>query len=97
MILHSELASRCCLVENATKINELGSERNRTDSEDAEQTELDGKDLVCTSHLDRDSHSELLIFVLGRLLVLLDEEAATSLQNASIRLELAHISNEPYP
>lgn len=79
MVFHRESHPRGCLVEDASKIHELGRERNCADCEDTEQTELDWQNLVCTGYLDGDSHCEFLVFVLRRLLILFDEEAAASL------------------
>ena len=79
MVFHRESDPRGCLVEDASKIHELGLEGNCTDGEDTKQAKLDGQYLVCTSNLDGNSHCKLLVFVFGRVLVLLDEETTASL------------------
>ena len=79
MVLHGQCASRSCLTENATKVNQLWGKCNGGDSEDTEQAELDGQYLVCTGDFNRDAHGELFILVARWIFVLLDKEAVTCL------------------
>ena len=87
MIFHQQSAPRGCLVENAAKVEQRGSEGNGADCEHAQEAELDGQDLVGTCDLDRDAHREFLVLILRRLFVLLDKEAAASLQDAPVWLQ----------
>jgi len=66
----------------------LRCEGNGANREHAKKTELDRQYLIGSRDLHWNSHRKLLILVLGRLLILLDEEATTSLQNAPIWLQL---------
>ena len=72
VVLHGQLGARSCLVEDASEVKQLGREGDGRDSEDAKKAEFDWQDLVGASDLDRNAHGELFIFVLRRLLVLLD-------------------------
>ena len=88
MVLHGQLEARGCLVENTAKIDQRWCESYCIDSEDAEKAELDGEDLIGTGHLHRDAHGEFFVLILRWLLILLDEESTTRLQDAAIRPEL---------
>ena len=88
MVLHSQLAPGGCLVEDAAEVDNLRREGDCADRKYAKQTEFDGKHLVCAGDFDWNTHGELLVLVLGWLLVLLDEETTTRLQNATVRLQL---------
>lgn len=72
MVFHQKGATGGCLIENASKVEQRGSESDSTDCEHAQEAEFDGQNLICTSNFHRDPHRELLVFVLRRLFILLD-------------------------
>jgi len=65
MILKSNNATSSHLIEHISEVYKWRIKCDRVNSENTQQRKLDRQNLISTSDLNRNSHREFLIFVLG--------------------------------
>jgi len=75
------------LIEHVPKVYKGRAESNGINSEDAQKREFNGEHLICSRDFNWNSHCELFVLILRRLLILFDEEPAAGLKNGSVRLK----------
>ncbi len=71
------------MIEHVPKVYKGRAESNGINSEDAQKREFNGEHLICSRDFNWNSHCELFVLILRRLLILFDEEPAAGLKNVS--------------